>query len=73
MWKAASHTFKVRKGPVAPLEMQPRDRVGKETVKAFGPSLPKTCNGDWSCFPCRRSKLRHHKDRLNLSALARTA
>jgi hypothetical protein len=45
MWKAASHTFKVRKGPVAPLEMQPRDRVGKETVKAFGPSLPKIAMG----------------------------
>jgi hypothetical protein len=72
MWKAASHTFKVRKGPVAPLEMQPRDRVGKETVKAFGPSLPKIAMGIGH-VPLSEVQAAPSQRPLNLSPLARTA
>jgi hypothetical protein len=42
MGKAASDPLKVREDPVAPLDTQPRDGVGKETVIARSASLPKT-------------------------------
>jgi hypothetical protein len=40
--KAASHPLEVREDPVAPLDMQPRDSIGKETVIARNARLSKT-------------------------------
>ena len=42
MGKAAGHPLEVREDPVAPLVMQPRDGVGKETVIARSVSVPTT-------------------------------
>jgi hypothetical protein len=42
MGKAASDPLKVCEDPVAPLDMQPRDGIGKKTVIARSASFPKT-------------------------------
>ena len=42
MRKAAGHPLEVGEDPVAPLDMQPRESVGKETVIARSARLPKT-------------------------------
>src|SRR5512147_59787 len=69
--KAAGYPLEVGEDAVAPLDMQTRKSVGKETVKARSARLPKTSLRIGQCSPYRRSKSTRRDDRANLSAVAK--